>query len=138
MTPADAPRDSNPAVNSPTVLVVDDDVLVRTAIGENLRDAGFRVLEASSAHDAIGVLLAELPIDVLVTDLQMPGAMDGFGLGLAASGAAPDLKVLVMSSFLPQGAGARLSPFEYLEKPFSPQTLIQRLRAMLNEDAGGR
>jgi DNA-binding NtrC family response regulator len=137
MTPADAPRDSNPAPQPPTVLVVDDDVLVRTALSENLRDAGFRVLEASSAHDAIGVMLAELPIDVLVTDLQMPGAMDGFGLGLAASGAAPDLKVLVMSSFLPESTGARLSPFEYLEKPFPPQILIDRVRALLNEDEPG-
>jgi DNA-binding NtrC family response regulator len=137
MTPADAPRDSSrSAPGPPTVLVVDDDVFVRMAISENLREAGFQVLEAASAHDALGVMLAEMPIDVLLTDLQMPGAMDGFGLGLAARGASPDMKVLVMSSFLPEATGARLSPFEFIEKPFRPQTLIDRVRTMLAEDDG--
>lgn len=137
MTPADAPRDSTAPRPPPTVLVVDDDVLVRLAICENLRDAGFRVLEAASAHDALGVMLAKMPIDVLLTDLQMPGAMDGFGLGLHARGASPEMKVLVMSSFLPQSTGARLTPFEYIEKPFPPQTLIDRVRTMLGEDGAG-
>jgi DNA-binding response OmpR family regulator len=134
MTPADAPRNSVGPPQPPTVLVVDDDVLVRVAISANLREAGFQVLEASSAHDALGVMLADMPIDVLLTDLQMPGAMDGFGLAAAARGSAPDMKVLVMSSFLPQSTGARLTPFEYIEKPFPPQTLIARVRALLGED----
>jgi DNA-binding NtrC family response regulator len=136
MAPADAPRDSSRPAPPPTVLVVDDDIIVRVAICENLRDAGFQVLEAASAHDAFGVLLTDMPIHALVTDLQMPGSMDGFGLGLAARGASPDMKILVMSSFLPESTGARLSPFEFIEKPFSPQVLIDRLRAMLSEDAG--
>lgn len=137
MTPADAPRNSIESAQPPTVLVVDDDVLVRVAISANLRDAGFQVLEAASAHDALGVMLADMPIDLLLTDLQMPGAMDGFGLALAARGAAPDMKVLVMSSFLPESTGSRLSPFEYIEKPFPPQTLIARVRALLGEHEGG-
>jgi DNA-binding NtrC family response regulator len=137
MTPADAPRNSVGPAPPPTVLVVDDDVLVRMAISESLRDAGFQVLEAASAHDALGVMLAEVPIHALVTDLRMPGAMDGFGLALAAQGSAPEMKVLVMSAFLPEHHGARLSPFEYLEKPFSPQALIDRLRALLGAAEGG-
>jgi DNA-binding NtrC family response regulator len=137
MTPADAPRDAEVSAQPPTILVVDDDVLVRVAISENLRDAGFQVLEASSAHDALGVMLARMPIHALVTDLRMPGAMDGFGLALAAHGSTPEMKVLVMSSFLPEDHGARLSPFQFLEKPFPPQTLIDRLRAMLGEAEAG-
>jgi DNA-binding NtrC family response regulator len=136
MTPSDAPRDSPQSAAAPTVLVVDDDVIVRVAICENLRDAGFQVLEAASAHDAVGVMLADMPIHALVTDLRMPGAMDGFGLGLAARSASPDLKILVMSSFLPESTGARLSPFAFIEKPFRPQVLIDRLREMLSEDEG--
>jgi CheY-like chemotaxis protein len=136
MTPSDAPRNTVPP-QPPTVLVVDDDILVRMAISENLRDAGFQVLEAASAHDALGVMLAEMPIHALVTDLSMPGAMDGFGLALAARGSSPEIKVLVMSAFLPENHGARLSPFEFLEKPFPPQILIDRLRAMLGEAESG-
>lgn len=139
MTPADTPHDSSThAPVPPTVLVVDDDVLVRFAISESLRAAGFQVVEAASAHDALGVMLAEVPIDVLLTDLQMPGAMDGFGLGQHARGVSPEMKVLVMSSFLPESTGARLTPFEFIEKPFPPQTLIDRVRALLGEDSGNR
>jgi CheY-like chemotaxis protein len=137
MSPADAPRESADPAPPPTVLVVDDDVLVRMTVSENLRDAGFRVLEATSAHDALRVMLAEVPIDVLLTDLQMPGAMDGFGLAQAARGSAPDIKVLVMSTFFPESTGARLSPFEFIAKPFHPHALIERLRAMLGENDAG-
>jgi len=137
MTSADAPPNASQPAQTRTVLVVDDDIFVRVAISENLRDAGFQVLEAASAHDAVGVMLADMPIHALVTDLQMPGAMDGFGLGLAARSASPDLKILVMSSFLPESTGARLSPFAFIEKPFRPQVLIDRLREMLGEEDGG-
>jgi DNA-binding response OmpR family regulator len=138
MTPADAPLSSRSPPAPRTVLVVDDDILVRVAICESLREAGFQVLEASSAHDALGVMLADMPIDMLLTDLQMPGAMDGFSLAQAARGSAPDMKVLVMSSFLPESTGSRLTPFDYIEKPFPPQTLIDRVRALLGgESAAG-
>jgi DNA-binding NtrC family response regulator len=134
MTPADAPRDSFDADRRPqAVLVVDDDVIVRMTIGESLRDAGFHVFEAANANDAMGVMLSDMRVDVLLTDLRMPGAMDGFGLGLVARGESPGLKVLVMSSFLPESTGARLSPFEFIEKPFRPQVLIDRVRTMLGE-----
>jgi CheY-like chemotaxis protein len=64
-----------------TVLVVEDEVLVRLAIAEYLRDCGYRVIEASSADEAILVLQQpELTIDVVFTDIEMPGPMDGFGL----------------------------------------------------------
>jgi DNA-binding NtrC family response regulator len=132
MTPADAPRDTE---RPSTLLVVDDDVLVRMTIGENLREAGFRVVEAANGHEALGVMLSDIEVDLLLTDLRMPGALDGFGLGMAARGQRPELRVLVMSSFLPESTGARLSPFEFIEKPFRPQTLIERVRAML-EAAG--
>ncbi|HEY1426142.1 MAG TPA: response regulator [Caulobacteraceae bacterium] len=115
------------------MLVVDDDGIVRFAISENLRAAGFQVLEAASAHGALGVMLDHAPIDVLLTDLQMPGAMDGFGLGQHARCASPEVKVLVMSSFLPESTGARLSPFAFIEKPFPPQALIDRVRMLLGE-----
>jgi len=135
MTPADAPRDTSDAEHPSTLLVVDDDILVRMAISENLRDAGFKVIEAANGHEALGVMLSDIEVDLLLTDLRMPGAMDGFGLGMAARGQRPDLRVLVMSSFLPETTGARLSPFEFIEKPFKPDTLIQRVRTLLEEKA---
>jgi len=131
MSPADAPHDSSAAGGAATVLVVDDDVIVRMPISETLRDAGFHVLEAANGLDALAVTVSDLPVDLLLTDLRMPGALDGFGLGLAASGARPELKVLVMSSYLPEATGARLSPFQFIAKPFTADALVDRVRAML-------
>ncbi len=134
MTPADAPRNGSEPGRPPTVLVVDDDVVIRMNISESLRDAGFHVVEAANGNDALGVMLSELPVDLLLTDMRMPGALDGFGLGLAARGQRPGLRVLVMSSFLPETTGARLSPFQFIEKPFRSATLIERLRSILKLD----
>jgi CheY-like chemotaxis protein len=136
MTPADAPRDTSEATRARTVLVVDDDAVVRMTISEQLRDAGFQVVEAANGHEALSlVLLSEIDVDLMITDLQMPGAMDGFGLGMAAYGARPQTRILVMSSFLPEATGARLSPFEFISKPFTGEILVDRIRTMLQADA---
>jgi two-component system, response regulator PdtaR len=73
---------------SPTVLVVEDEVLVRMVIADYLRDCGFRVLEASTADEAMRVLGTNERVDIVFSDVQMPGSLDGFGspIGFAASG----------------------------------------------------
>src|SRR5437588_12045320 len=64
-----------------TVLVVEDEVLIRMVIAQYLRDCGYRVIEAASADEAVVVLRqAELRIDVVLSDVEMPGSMDGFAL----------------------------------------------------------
>jgi CheY-like chemotaxis protein len=64
-----------------TVLVVEDEVLLRLSIAAYLRDCGYSVIEAADADEAVLVLKQpDLDIDVLFTDIEMPGAMDGFGL----------------------------------------------------------
>ena len=64
-----------------TVLVVEDEVLLRLSIAAYLRDCGYKVIEAADADEAVLVLKqSELDIAVLFTDIEMPGAMVGFGL----------------------------------------------------------
>jgi CheY-like chemotaxis protein len=63
-----------------TILVVEDDIFVRLDIAEYLRDCGYRVIEAGTAAEAIDVLESNVPIDLVFSDIQMPGEMDGFGL----------------------------------------------------------
>jgi DNA-binding response OmpR family regulator len=65
-----------PRRTPPTILVVEDNVLTRSAISDELRAHGFKVLEASSADDAITVL-DSLPVDLLFVDIHLPGAHDG-------------------------------------------------------------
>ncbi|MGZ5904834.1 MAG: response regulator, partial [Reyranella sp.] len=64
----------------PTVLVVEDEILVRTVIAAYLRDCGFDVVEAGSADEAVRVLEAGVRIDIVFSDINMPGSLDGFGL----------------------------------------------------------
>src|ERR1700741_695356 len=64
-----------------TILVVEDEVLVRMPISQYLRDCGYRVIEAANAQEAVTVLShEETVVDVVFTDIEMPGALDGFGL----------------------------------------------------------
>ena len=64
-----------------TILVVEDDVLIRMPIAEYLRDCGYRVIEAVSADEAMTVLMQkETQVDIVFSDLEMPGSTDGFGL----------------------------------------------------------
>jgi CheY-like chemotaxis protein len=64
-----------------TILVVEDEVLVRMPIAQYLRDCGYKVIEAANADEAITVLShKETVVDVVFTDIEMPGALDGFGL----------------------------------------------------------
>ncbi len=60
--------------------MVEAEVLVRLSISQYLRDCGYRVIEAASTDEAILVLQDGVRVDIVLTDVQMPGAMDGFGL----------------------------------------------------------
>ena len=63
-----------------TVLVVEDEMMVRMPIAEYLRDCGYNVLEAADASEAIAAMDAEGPVSLVFSDIRMPGKMDGFGL----------------------------------------------------------
>ena len=79
-----------------TVLVVEDEVLLRLTIAAYLRDCGYEVIEAADADEAVLVLQQpELDIDVLFTDIEMPGAMDGFGLAQWTRANRPGLDVIL-------------------------------------------
>jgi CheY-like chemotaxis protein len=69
-----------------TILVVEDDVLVRMPIAHYLRDCGYKVVEAANADEAVTVLShKETVIDLVFTDIEMPGALDGFGLAVSTA-----------------------------------------------------
>src|SRR3546814_7896167 len=76
----------------PRVLVAEDDTLVRIAIAEALRDAGFRVMEAASADEALAYLEAAERVDLVFSDIQMPGSLDGFGMARRLRGRPPEIR----------------------------------------------
>jgi CheY-like chemotaxis protein len=70
----------NAAENAAIILVVEDELLVRMMISDCLRDAGFKVIEAFNADEAIQILHSDVCIDLVLSDVRMPGSMDGMEL----------------------------------------------------------
>lgn len=117
-----------------TILVVDDDRVVRQGAAEGLRRVGFRVLEASSGKDALAILQKEGAVDLLLTDIQMQ-KMDGGELAEAAQTLQPELRVLFMSGYT---GGAALHDTirdegpSFIAKPFVLAVLLKKVRSVLN------
>ena len=79
-----------------TVLVVEDEILIRWVTSEHLRECGYRVVEAGSGDDAVEVLRrAAVTINVVFSDVMMPGSTDGFALAQWVRKHRPDIKVLL-------------------------------------------
>jgi CheY-like chemotaxis protein len=118
-----------PAPARGTVLLVDDEELVRISTADMLLELGFTVSEASSAEEALRIIEADAPIDVLITDHLMPG-MTGVDLAYALRKRQPDVPVLIVSGFAEmQGIAPDLPR---LAKPFRQADLadmLARLRA---------
>jgi DNA-binding response OmpR family regulator len=116
-----------------TVLVVEDEVLLRLSIAAYLRDCGYKVIEAADADEAVLVLKQpDLEIDVLFTDVEMAGDMDGFGLAQWTRANRPGLDVILTGS-APSAvnAAATLCEDGPLPKPYEPQLVLDRIRRLL-------
>ena len=120
-----------------TVLVVDDEPLVRAVVCENLRDFGWRALEGRDAQEAIQILQGNEPVHLVVSDIQMPG-MDGFELLRWIKEHRPQVRVLLASGVESvKTASGYLGPPRWLIfKPYSIAELDARLREMLAESKG--
>ncbi|KQW96998.1 hypothetical protein ASC94_09330 [Massilia sp. Root418] len=126
---------SGPAVGGDeTVLVVEDDPGVRAVVLDMLGGLGYRVLQAENGEQALTVLERE-PVDLLFTDVVMPGALRSPDLARAARGIQPDIAVLFTSGY-PQNAivhGGRLDAgLELLSKPYRRDELARKLRHVFN------
>jgi DNA-binding NtrC family response regulator len=113
----------------PVVLIVEDEVLIRMLLSEALRQAGYDVIEAADADEAIEVMHASVGPDILITDVKMPGSVDGFGLAAYVRRAKPGLKVIVTSGHAgPDGAVGVADAF--LHKPYELGQILQQVRTL--------
>jgi DNA-binding NtrC family response regulator len=117
-----------------TILIVDDDELVRKSAATLMASLGYRVLSAGSGSDALEVLRQDGPIDLLFTDVFMPGGMHGPQLVAAARRLRPELKILFTSGYF-EYAEIRhaLDPsIEQVSKPYEREALAAILRRTLS------
>ena len=117
-----------PDIGSRTILLVDDEMLVRLGTAHMLQDIGYKVIEASSGRQAVQLLESDTPIDALVTDYAMPD-MTGDELAQRAIELRPNIKMLLVTGYTAADQQMAI-PLPRLEKPFGQDELDQALGAI--------
>ena len=116
------------AASRPLVLVVEDEELVRTNAIEMIKEAGFNVLEAANADEAITLLETRLDISVVFTDVDMPGSMNGIRLARAVRDRWPPIKIIATSGHYIFHEGDLPSGGRFLPKPYTFPQISKALR----------
>jgi two-component system, response regulator PdtaR len=115
--------------NIPAILIVENEALVRLSGVGTFADAGFRVIEANNGDDALGLLEADSDVQLLFTDVRIPGNINGLALAQEVHDRWPHIGIMVVSgqsipeTVLPPGC-------RFLRKPYSPESAIRHAHEM--------
>jgi CheY-like chemotaxis protein len=121
---------SNRKVEMPTVLVVEDEVIIRDMVAEELEDAGFTVVVAANADHAISILENRFDIHLVFTDIDMPGSMDGLKLAAAVRDRWPPVHIIITTG--------KSRPLEipanalFIPKPYVGKVVAEAMRTFEN------
>jgi two-component system, response regulator PdtaR len=114
------------ALRDPVLLVVEDEVLIRISVCDFLRNAGFTIIEAGSAREALAMLKARGDVALVLTDIHMSGAMEGLELIREIRKSYPAIKVITASAYRSS------EPVEaMITKPYSLQSLLGIIKSVL-------
>ena len=117
------------------VLLVEDEALVRMMAADVLREeGGFKVVEAGDADEALTVLDATEDVRALVTDVEMPGSLDGFTLARVVKQAWPQIGIVVTSGRMAPRPNDLPSGALFIPKPYRPADLLAAVRTVLPSD----
>jgi DNA-binding response OmpR family regulator len=136
MSPANAaPEIGSHDESIETILVVEDEVLIRLPLAEYLRDCGYRVFEASNVAEAKAVLDADTPVDLVFSDVNMPGNENGFALAVWIRQLHPNTKVILTSGIAnaTEKAEGLCEDGPLLAKPYSQDVVLQRIQSLLRQ-----
>ena len=122
---------STTADSRPVVLVCEDEALVRMYNADVLDEAGYRVVEAANADEAIALFEARPDIRAVVTDVEMPGALNGFAVARHVINKRPLVGVLIVSGRMRPAAEDLPDGSRFLAKPYSPDGLLRELEITL-------
>jgi DNA-binding response OmpR family regulator len=114
---------------------VEDEVLIRLHLAEELRDAGYTVVEATDSHEAMTVLASRDDIGLVVTDIRMPGDIDGVALGRWIRTKFPHIKIVLVSA---EFYSDKFMEFDGgFSKPVRVDELLRRVRQLLPQAEHG-
>jgi CheY-like chemotaxis protein len=117
------------------VLLVEDELALRTVIVEVLSDLGYAVLEAGNSQSGLQIVEAGARIDLLLTDVGLPGGMNGRQLADAARERRPGLKVLFLTGYAESVAasnGGMEQGMEIMSKPFALDQLVAKIKGIIS------
>lgn len=134
MSPAENPFAEGQPAMEPTVLIVEDEVLSRLAMSEYLRECGFQVIEAASGVEAQQLVLAGIKVDLVFSDITMPGGVDGIDLALWLMVHCESAKVILTSGLpdsLAKAESACNQVLAFVPKPYDQADVAKRIRQLL-------
>lgn len=115
----------------PLILIVEDDPLIRWSGAETLEDAGFEVLEAANADDALTLLETHSLVTVLFTDIDMPGQLDGLDLARIAAHRWPCIHIIIASGRNEPRAPQMPDNGRFIAKPYMPEQIVRDIDELL-------
>jgi two-component sensor histidine kinase/DNA-binding response OmpR family regulator len=119
----------------PKVLVVEDEMLLRMRAVDIVEDAGFTPIEAANADEALAILESRSDVDLLFTDIQMPGSMDGLKLAYAVHERWPSIKIILVSGKLTPTDSERPTDSRFFGKPLEVNQMIAEIQGMIGQGA---
>jgi CheY-like chemotaxis protein len=112
------------------VLVVEDEFLIRMQTVAMIEQAGYNVVEACNADEAIAILEMREDIRIVVTDIEMPGSMDGIKLARAIRDRWPPVELIVTSGRYRVRTDELPSRAKFMPKPYAPDVLVTAIRTL--------
>jgi CheY-like chemotaxis protein len=110
------------------ILTVEDESLLSVYLGEVLEDAGYRVIAAANADQAIAILEARNDVRIVITDINMPGSMDGLRLAVAVKDRWPPIKIIIATGKGAPRKDEMPRDSRFLLKPYSPDGVLAAVR----------
>ena len=129
----DVPNGSPAASVSSRVLVVEDEFLIRSMLSEELREAGYHVIEACDAAEALLVFETVKP-DLIISDVRMPGPLDGLDLLARVRETSPALPVIIISGHESPSQALIEGATRFLAKPYRLEVVVLAVREALKKD----
>jgi DNA-binding NtrC family response regulator len=129
--PAVPDLDASKAKTPARILVVEDDALVRMPLTDALREAGYVVVETSTADAAWRFLATDQHIDLLISDIRTPGGIDGLDLARRLSAKLPHIPVILTTGFNPRAQES--AAFQVLRKPYDMDDLLDLVARRLDQ-----
>ena len=106
-------------------------MLIRFMVSDELRVAGYQVIEACDADEAVEILKSQVAVDLIISDVRMPGSMDGMGLHRLVRASLPDLPFILMSAHLDPRVAELDTATQFVAKPFTTEIVVAAVRVWL-------